>query len=411
MELLDEELASALLQDALAFIDAYEDGGVRQHTEASSALSMAPAPAKKQRKKAKPCSLQEARRRGDYKAELDWLRHDVAAMEATLVQLKQGNDARCFGPPRLSTSSVSDASSLCVVQVSAWKLVAVRQLQRRHASELKNRNLRKLLAKQLKVAKVLQALILKTAMERETAMLGNPSASVFASPSAVAKDDEQVYSSLLVRLQQRYSHIDSCLTSTSLARSEPRAMTTQLKLDHKNNMLLETTASVPLPLTLSRTDALVWNDVFLQAGTASSMSSELSKNAVIKNTESFLTCLGHKYELHSRVVMHRFQEPHRVVYAWSSTALVRNAGQRFHEDGLMVLESTPLTMFKTWRCMSVEESALPSSRSGQQKISEEIWLEALGAAMTSTHRRLENFLLDSAVERDGPKAQWYCDPC
>lgn len=195
-ELLDDQLASVALQEALAFIDAYDILGSAAANDSAQMVPIAPAPAavvsfgpvvpppqtlpkpRAQRRsgkdgvQTKPTRVRN-RSRGDQKAELERLRHDVKMLGTKLARLKGTSESQQpYGSPgSVSTTSVSNSSedeSLEVHQqqlaneedtlVSMWKNVALRQFQRRNHSEMTNRKLKLVLAKQLKLAKTLEGL-------------------------------------------------------------------------------------------------------------------------------------------------------------------------------------------------------------------------------------------------------------
>lgn len=176
-ELLDDQLASVALQEALAFIDAYDIAA--STAVASDNAHMAPvAPAAavsfglvtkckntEDAEQTKPTRVRN-RRRGDQKAELERLRHDVKLLGAKLARLKGSSESPLpYGSPSttsVSNSSEDERSTECPTSednlVSVWKAVALRQFQRRNHSEMTNRQLRLVLAKQLKLAKTLEGL-------------------------------------------------------------------------------------------------------------------------------------------------------------------------------------------------------------------------------------------------------------
>lgn len=166
-ELLDEHLAGAALQDALAFVDTYMRSAPASTGSlvppSSSSLDEPSAPQeiatvspknKKQRqtgkRPAKGCS--KSHNRGDPKAELDRLRHDVKLLESTLTELKR-------------PSEVSSGSNTRRLMLATWKTLALRQYQRRNQSELTNRKLKRALDTQLKVAKALETLLTKRVVQ------------------------------------------------------------------------------------------------------------------------------------------------------------------------------------------------------------------------------------------------------
>lgn len=161
---LDDQLASSALQDVLAFLDDYE--------EVSSASPVAlDCPGWPDAEAISPVTEKQTsdgtekrkriRDRSKPKAELERLRHDVELLEIKLARLKTASDAAQGLSSRLQTFSDESADGddePMTALAAAWKLAAVRQYQRRRQSEITNRNLKRVLAKQLKVAKLLESL-------------------------------------------------------------------------------------------------------------------------------------------------------------------------------------------------------------------------------------------------------------
>lgn len=187
-ELLDDPLASAMLQDALAFIsDAYDTS--------AHALPIGPAPPstlsfvpvkstppglgsptiteaspkpKRQRgnRKSQAQSGGSSRSHGNPKADLERLRLDVKQLETELARLKGESDPGS-SPGALSSSS-DDGSS---ANAAMWRAVAMRQYQRRSQSEQTRQQLKHVLAKQIKLAKSLEALVLRRTTQNVSASL------------------------------------------------------------------------------------------------------------------------------------------------------------------------------------------------------------------------------------------------
>lgn len=194
-ELLDDQLANAVLEDVLAYIDAYEYQASALVNINTTTIAPAPAPAivfgpvalpssavdiartatsstKKQSKRQNVNGTLRSRNRprgSDAKLKLERLRHDVKLLEASLAQVK--SDA--YGSPgsmsSTSTGSINSSEDEAPnarynsqrALMAAWKSVALRQFQRRSQSEMTNRNLKQVLTKQLKLAKTLEALYSK----------------------------------------------------------------------------------------------------------------------------------------------------------------------------------------------------------------------------------------------------------
>lgn len=167
-ELLDDQLASAALQDALAFIDAYErSAAVRGPTPILLPADHAPVQAEPTGQ-TRVRSRQTNRNRGAQKSELTRLRHDVKLLETKLAQLKNESEHQ---RPYDSPGSTSDASSSSSANTESscsdgaitatWKPVALRQYHRRIHAESVNQKLKQVLAKQLKVANALHTIFLR----------------------------------------------------------------------------------------------------------------------------------------------------------------------------------------------------------------------------------------------------------
>lgn len=197
LELLDEQLTNGMLVDALAFIDSYER--LAPASKNSNVVTIAPAPAvafgpvvsppsssvvclqaqvsssepKKQRTHKhdlvpNPNLRSRNRPRGDSKLRLERVREQVKLLEMTLARLKSTSSSiqPCSSlGAMLSSVGASDRgvgeNTGDKAKSSPWKLVALRQFQRRTQAEMANRKLKQALAKQLKLAKTLEALYSK----------------------------------------------------------------------------------------------------------------------------------------------------------------------------------------------------------------------------------------------------------
>lgn len=137
-----EREADATLQDALAFIDAFE-------TETVPNLAV------NRPKRAKRPHRERV------KSEIERLRNDAEALEATLVRMKQasGFQARkkiqvvVHGSP--STTAQFDAHKTHATD--GWMEIVVDEYRRRRQAETTNQQLKGLLAKQTKVIQASQA--------------------------------------------------------------------------------------------------------------------------------------------------------------------------------------------------------------------------------------------------------------
>lgn len=158
MELvLSEELASETLQDALAFIDAFELSSYSEDQDPVVLTSSSPGASSPEleavtvvakRRSTSSSGTARPRKRQSAKNELERVRLDVKTLEQTLVRLKAGRSAE-----RLE----SDSSSVAKRELeSMWMDFAVRQYRRRQQSEATNRQLKRAVAKQLKIAKYLE---------------------------------------------------------------------------------------------------------------------------------------------------------------------------------------------------------------------------------------------------------------
>lgn len=166
--LLEQELTSETLREALAFIDAYDLSSCSSdETGVHRSLSSSPEPESRARVRAAPPAKSRPkdvrkRTRLTAKNELELLRLDVQNLEGKLNHLKSGSLRA------LEASPAPDASPTADTQLAAraskeleamWMDLAVRQSRRRQKSEATNRQLKRSLAKQLKIAKYLEALL------------------------------------------------------------------------------------------------------------------------------------------------------------------------------------------------------------------------------------------------------------
>lgn len=162
-DLLDDQLASAALQDALAFIDAYE------RSSSVPALALLPAdPAPVKTETTDRDRRISNRNRGAQKSELHRLRHDVKLLESKLARIKGDSEQqRPYSSPGSTSdvSSSSESSNSDHAITSTWKTVALRQYRRRIHAELDNQKLKQVLAKQLKVANALHSIFMRRTVQ------------------------------------------------------------------------------------------------------------------------------------------------------------------------------------------------------------------------------------------------------
>lgn len=172
--LLSEELASETLFEALAFIDAYELSSSSDDQDLTSLSSSSPCvsspepeAAATKRRSSPPSGSARPRKRQSAKSELERLRQDVQTLEKTLAGLRGGRTAL----PQEQPDAASAAAIAAKKELeSMWMDFAVRQHRRRQQSEATNHQLKRAVAKQLKIAKFLEA-----QLERRTmAEVGRP---------------------------------------------------------------------------------------------------------------------------------------------------------------------------------------------------------------------------------------------
>lgn len=147
MSFLDE---SASLQDALAFLDAYDLGlgpsPLHESTSSSSVGAVSSPEQEPQRKSSRTTTAApKVRHRDRMKAEALHLQREAEALEATLAKLKA--NAQAFDEQVLERWRGPGSSG------SKWKEVVVHEYRSRRRSEITNRKLKVLLAKQLKMVK------------------------------------------------------------------------------------------------------------------------------------------------------------------------------------------------------------------------------------------------------------------
>lgn len=165
--LLSEELASETLFEALAFIDAYELFSSSEDQDLPTLVSSSPGVSSPEpetaakRRSSPPSGSARPRKRQSAKSELERLRQDVQTLEQTLAGLKGDRTALPQEPDASSAAAIAAKKEL----ESMWMDFAVRQHRRRQQSEATNRQLKRAVAKQLKVAKYLEAQLQRRTME------------------------------------------------------------------------------------------------------------------------------------------------------------------------------------------------------------------------------------------------------
>lgn len=150
--LLMESEANATLHDALAFIDAFEGQSTSSNSSGgvwSEESTKSKAPAKKKKR-----SHTER-----VKNELERLRTDAKALEATLERLKRSSSEMKQLVAGARPQVDSHSSSSLVVgrkdpRMVQWMAIVVDECRRRRESEALNRRLRAMLAKQVNMVQV-----------------------------------------------------------------------------------------------------------------------------------------------------------------------------------------------------------------------------------------------------------------
>lgn len=159
-----ESESTATLCEALAFIDAFE--AQEEPTASTSGGDSSPGlqPIKPKKKRS---------HRDRVKSELQRLRNDASALEVTLTRLKQSlrYSVRESDPRSQQWRPIAATAAQLEIQsrgtdtkhrssdprVAAWMEIAIDEYRRRRQSEATNRQLKDLLAKQLKLARTSEA--------------------------------------------------------------------------------------------------------------------------------------------------------------------------------------------------------------------------------------------------------------
>lgn len=143
--LLTDLEAGATLEDALAFIDAFEQDSLSGDVSTGSDSSSPPASTSSDSpKRAKAAAAPKMRQAERVKREMHKLRRDAEQLEATLARLKAAAQGRGMNPGAVHEIEAFSASAASLM---------IREYQRRRQSEATNRKLKALLARQLKFAR------------------------------------------------------------------------------------------------------------------------------------------------------------------------------------------------------------------------------------------------------------------
>lgn len=163
---LDHLLDDDSFKGALAFLDSYDRslaplGSPSVFVTVPVAVPELPIQAKILRRNAAP-ARPSTRNRGKKKAELERLRQDSKMLESRLARLKKPGRSLDMNSTWSSGYSEDEGMDVSLSRRNAlsatWKMVAVRQYQRRKQSEIMNRDLKRALANQHKIARAMETL-------------------------------------------------------------------------------------------------------------------------------------------------------------------------------------------------------------------------------------------------------------
>lgn len=140
----NEREADATLQDALAFIDAFE----------AETVDAAASTVKRAKRAKRP-------HRERVKSEIERLRNDAEALEATLTRMKQASGFQARKKIQVvvhgSPNTAAQFDSHKIHATNGWMEIVVDEYRRRRQAEATNQQLRSLLAKQTKIIQASQA--------------------------------------------------------------------------------------------------------------------------------------------------------------------------------------------------------------------------------------------------------------
>lgn len=112
------------------------------------------------------------------------------------------------------------------------------------------------------------------------------------------------------------------------------------------------------------------------------------------------------YNLQVRAVTRVFVSADRVVFTWSSIAVVANKGVRFQGEGMVVLERSPMAprqavLLKTWHRMHAERVESQFGSVDEIEMLQVVGMKALSQNVAGYFDALESTLLQAAVDKSG----------
>lgn len=124
----------------------------------------------------------------------------------------------------------------------------------------------------------------------------------------------------------------------------------------------------------------------------------LTEDGLRKNYLSTYQHLNSSYDLHSRTVMRKYDEEHRIVYAWTTVTVLASKGLRFYAQSLVVLEPSSTlpesaSVMKKWLRLGGEQIDHSKVSPEAAELLTEGILKALSEKTVATWSWMENNLL------------------
>ncbi|EGZ27900.1 hypothetical protein PHYSODRAFT_470147 [Phytophthora sojae] len=243
------------------------------------------------------------RAHNERKLEITYLREKVGQLETELHSLQE--------------HSISSTPS-------AWGEFAAREKSKREESERENVRLKLILASQIKVAKSLEAILLKRAQQQIAECSASIQRSVdVACPSGRTLDfraDASDFQELLEYLNATYREVDSVLASNGLAWMETTQQDVQMR-EGVGGMYLEVFSNKIMPFGLHATAEATWNYFKGSKKHRGTLYAKAAQNldtpyTIIEHFSKELVAGNSSTDVRIKQIVRRYVEADREVVVW-----------------------------------------------------------------------------------------------
>lgn len=352
MSFLEHADPAAVVADALAFIDAFDESssGSDDKSDARRSSFNDPEQGKFERAKARrKGALYSARLRAKKKSERAQLKEQVARLELQLQRLRRDG-----GSTSSSDSERSDrhAARRATGASSQWLEKAAEQALKRHEAEQLNAQMKTYLAQVLKTSATLQQTYQKLQTLRSEIGATLQPLTVLAGPSLRSNDATPQLGYLREYLETMRSEAQIVFASKRTAKTASFDLNTTH--DPRSGGILGRIESyTPVECDMDTASRMVWNGMQLKGGLCCKEfvhRLHTNANAVAKSYFMNVSDQRSSCMLHGVSFVRKFEERDRILYMWASVIM---PPQHDSNDSLRQSRLKPLRFFeKGWAMLA-----------------------------------------------------------